>query len=246
MVKCVYKYVDFTTDRWPKALRYREDELTFSGLIHSKPAHTLTFIVIFILIFPTEPYLTQLAHLPTSGKHIVAHYDDQGIVVYQAFNPQIAADAVRLQHFGGSHYSFNRMSWIKPNFLWMMYRAGWATKPNQERILAITMSQDGFRTILAQAVHSSYQSHLYDSREAWKAQLAASDVRLQWDPDHDPHGVKQERRAIQLGLKGNTLKRFSEEWIHSIKDITDFVAAQKAKLDGEGIETLEVPVERVW
>jgi len=25
----------------------------------------------------------------------------------------------------------NRMTWIKPNFLWMMYRSGWASKKNQ-------------------------------------------------------------------------------------------------------------------
>ncbi|MFM7854759.1 MAG: DUF4291 family protein [Flammeovirgaceae bacterium] len=27
--------------------------------------------------------------------------------------------------------SLNRMTWMKPNFLWMMYRSGWATKHNQ-------------------------------------------------------------------------------------------------------------------
>ena len=54
------------------------------------------------------------------------------VVVYQAFNPEIAQYAVQNQHFGGPAYNFNRMSWIKTNFLWMMYRSGWATKKNQE------------------------------------------------------------------------------------------------------------------
>ena len=34
-------------------------------------------------------------------------------------------------------YSTTRMTWIKPNFLWMMYRSGWAEKKGQENILAI-------------------------------------------------------------------------------------------------------------
>ncbi len=38
----------------------------------------------------------------------------------------------------------NRMTWIKPNFLWMMYRSGWAVKKNQERILAIKLTKKGF------------------------------------------------------------------------------------------------------
>jgi hypothetical protein len=36
------------------------------------------------------------------------------------------------------------MTWIKPSFLWMMYRCGWATKPGQERVLAIQITREGF------------------------------------------------------------------------------------------------------
>jgi hypothetical protein len=43
------------------------------------------------------------------------------------------------------------MSWIKTNFLWMMYRCGWCTKPRQEHILAVRITLDGFNTILQHA-----------------------------------------------------------------------------------------------
>ena len=43
-------------------------------------------------------------------------YDDETIVVYQAYRPDIAAYAVEHEQFGGP-WSFGRMSWIKPNFL---------------------------------------------------------------------------------------------------------------------------------
>ena len=53
--------------------------------------------------------------------------------------------------FGGDEFSFSRMSWIKTNFLWMMYRCGWASKKDQERVLAVTVSRAGFDEILANA-----------------------------------------------------------------------------------------------
>jgi hypothetical protein len=73
-----------------------------------------------------EKYTEQINRLPKSGKQIIGQCDDNNIIVYQAFNPRITAYAVTHQQFGGDEYSFNRMSWIKPGFLWMMHRAGWA------------------------------------------------------------------------------------------------------------------------
>ncbi|XP_022085613.1 uncharacterized protein LOC110976553 isoform X2 [Acanthaster planci] len=144
--------------------------------------------------FKTEPYKTQVQHhWPPSGRHILAQYDDETIVVYQAFCPEIADYAVSNQRFGGPKYSFTRMSWIKTNFLWMMYRCGWASKRGQERVLAICIPRANFDTILSQAYTAGAQ------REAGKMDVS---VRLQWDPDHAPNGGKEDRRAIQLGLRG--------------------------------------------
>ena len=55
-------------------------------------------------------------------KEIFAQYDRQCIRVYQAYNPLIAKEAVLLQTFG-KNFNVNRMTWIKPSFLWMMYRS---------------------------------------------------------------------------------------------------------------------------
>ena len=49
--------------------------------------------------------------------------------------------------FGGD-FSYARMSWIKTNFLWMMYRCGWATKEGQEVVLALWLRRDGFDELL--------------------------------------------------------------------------------------------------
>ena len=192
--------------------------------------------------FTTAPYLAQLAAWPESGRHILAHHDDDAIVVYQAYRPAIAAHAVHHQRFGGE-FSLSRMSWIKPNFLWMMYRSGWAMKQGQERVLAIRISRVGFDAILARAVHSSYLPEVYGDRAAWQAAVASSDVRLQWDPDHDPSGQPQERRAIQLGLAGESLRQYVEQWCLAIDDVTDFVAAQRAHRSDHA--ALVTPLESV-
>lgn len=59
---------------------------------------------------------------PSSGRHILAQFDDNNVVVYQAFCPEIADYVVKHGHFGGPNYNFTRMTWIKTNFMWMMYR----------------------------------------------------------------------------------------------------------------------------
>ncbi|MDE6034537.1 MAG: DUF4291 family protein [Ruminococcus sp.] len=42
-------------------------------------------------------------------KEIFAHYDKRFIRIYQAYNPEIAEQAVKLQNFG-ENFSLNRMT----------------------------------------------------------------------------------------------------------------------------------------
>lgn len=194
----------------------------------------------------TELYQHQQSHIPQVGQYILAQQTKDAIIVYQAFNPFIANYALEHQQFGGSAYSFNRMSWIKPNFLWMMYRCGWAQKENQQHVLAIWIKATDFDFILSQAAYSSYKEGVYESREAWKQHLEKTAVRLQWDPDHDPHGKPLERRAIQLGMKGDILKTFCTEMILKIEDITSFVKQQYQHVANNELDKLSVPQERVY
>ena len=43
----------------------------------------------------TEPYTTQVARWPRSGRHILAQFDAESVVVYQAYNPAIGHFAAR-------------------------------------------------------------------------------------------------------------------------------------------------------
>lgn len=192
----------------------------------------------------TEPYLEQQPHWPDEGRHILAQYDDASLVVYQAYRPSIGHFAARHGYFGGD-FSFTRMSWIKPNFLWMAYRSGWGRKEGQEVTLAVRIQRTAFDEILRLAVPSTYQKQLYASEAEWKQALAQSSVRLQWDPDHDPSGKPLARRAIQLGLRGELLANYAREWIVEIEDISDFVAEQREYARGD-YARLVVPREQVY
>ena len=129
-----------------------------------------------MLQFQTSPYLELSKNWPESGRHILAQYDDEAIIVYQAYRPEIGEYAVAHQRFGGA-FKFTRMSWIKPNFLWMMYRAGWASKPGQEMILAVTIPRSLFDEILVQAIPSTFTTALFPDRETWQQAVAARPSR---------------------------------------------------------------------
>lgn len=194
----------------------------------------------------TEKYSEAVNRWPQTGQHIMAYQQQDHIIVYQAYNHAIADYAVKHQTFGGTNYSYNRMSWIKPNFLWMMYRCGWASKENQERVVAIWIKKSDFENILNQAVFSSFNTAHYPSQEQWKEEMVMKEVRLQWDPDHDPFGNKVTRRAIQLGMKGKILEDFGKQQIGKIEDITDFVKQQSLYVIKKELDKLIVPIETIF
>ena len=193
----------------------------------------------------TAPYLEQKTNWAKEGRVILAQYDSESIIVYQAYRPSIGHCAAENGDFGGD-FKLSRMTWIKPNFLWMMYRSGWATKQGQEVILAIRLRRSAFDLILAQAVHSSYTSKIYESKQQWKKAVARSNVRLQWDPDHSPRGGKLKRRAIQLGLRGDIVPKYAQEWILDIEDISDFVAQQRQNILQDNYANLQTPIEHIY
>jgi len=197
------------------------------------------------MMLKLEAYTTQAHRWPETGRHILAQYDGESVVVYQAYRPQIGRFAVANGYFGDG-FSLSRMSWIKPNFLWMMYRCGWAGKEGQEVVLAVRLKRAAFDQILAAAVPSSFDPGLFATQSAWTQAVAGSDVRLQWDPDHHPSGAPMERRAIQLGLRGKTLEKYAREWILSIEDVSEFVKAQAENIKAMRLSELVMPREDVY
>ncbi len=178
-------------------------------------------------------------------KQIRAVYTDETIRVYQAYNTAIAQQAARLGHFGDK-FSLNRMTWIKPSFLWMMYRCGWAKKEGQERVLAIDIDRNAFDLMVKNAVVSSYKKELGITMDEWKAQIQSSEVRVQWDPERDIYGNPLEYRSLQLGIRGECVKKYVYEWIKNITDITDYVR-ELDTLKEKGVDiTNRLPREMIY
>src|SRR4051794_36797938 len=101
---------------------------------------------------------------------IRADYDADTIVVYQAYRAAIAIPAIKQQRFVPP-FSLNRMTWIKPSFLWMMERCGWAQKAGQEYVLAVRITRAGWEEALSQAVLTHAEKSIYGNADEWKDQL---------------------------------------------------------------------------
>lgn len=109
-----------------------------------------------------------------------------------------------------------------------MYRAGWSYKdPNQARILQLTMSKEGFLTLLREAASSS-GSDVADTKGAL--------VRFQWDPERNIKLGRLPYRSLQLGIAGTMRDKWINEWIIRIDDITEDVRRWKGYMDEDGDE----------
>ena len=155
-----------------------------------------------------------------SKRIIRAQYDEHTITVYQAYNNAIGQSAVQNKTFVSPPFKMDRMTWIKPSLLWMMYRSGWATKENQECILAIKIKRDGLAWALENSCLAKYDHTLHASSSDWQQALKRSPVRIQWDPEKDIHLQPLPYRSIQIGISGIAVEKYAAEWITDIEDIT--------------------------
>ena len=168
-----------------------------------------------------------------SYHQIRATYTDSTIVVNQAYKPTIADAAVRTQSLNVHGFKPDRMTWVKPSFRWMLYRSGWVRKENQERILALHITREGWEQAL------NWSGVKEDN----------ASVRIQWDPERDIKTKPLRWRSIQVGLSGSAVREgLLGAWIVKIEDVTQ-VAIEIGKLVDEGrLEEAKelLPVERVY
>jgi hypothetical protein len=162
-------------------------------------------------------------------RQIRAVYDEDRIRVYQAYSSLIADAALARQSFVSPPFKMERMTWIKPSFLWMMYRAGWGYKDKgQERILAIDISRAGFEWALANSC-PSHPAPGMDERD-WTALKERCPVRVQWDPERDLNLQPLPYRSIQIGLGRAAVELYVSQWILRVTDISSTAHAIHAHL----------------
>lgn len=177
-------------------------------------------------------------------KEVFARYDKQCIRVYQAYNAAIAEEAVALQTFG-SKFDLNRMTWIKPSFLWLMYRSNWGTKKDQECILALDIHLSVFDALLEKAVLTSPDSASYTGAQ-WERAFAETTVYCQWDPDRNMNGNAIDRAAIQIGIKGSALREVLDKGICRIEDLTPLVRKWNGQRKNGKLSAKDLPSEKLY
>lgn len=141
------------------------------------------------------------------------------VAVYQAYSPAIALPALEAQSFVPP-FRMERMTWIKPSFLWMMYRSGWGRKAGQEHVLRIEVRREGFDWALEHGVLSHFFPGVHGTHERWREEHQDAPVVVQWDPERGLHLEPLGHRAIQVGLRGEAARRYVRDWIVSITDVT--------------------------
>ena len=178
---------------------------------------------------------------------IRATYDRDGIVVYQAYSPSIADPALKAQRFV-EPFSFGRMTWIKPSFLWLMHRSNWGSKSGQEKTLAVTISRSGWEEALSKAVLTLHDPKVFRSNEDWQRQFENAVVHVQWDPERSLRGAALDHYSIQVGISRHLIRDFVEKWTLKIQDVSPVVGKIHGLLrSGKADEAKRhLPVERVY
>ncbi|KAM3434170.1 hypothetical protein NHJ13734_006109 [Beauveria thailandica] len=182
-------------------------------------------------------------------RQIRAQYDDTTITVYQAFSPSIANAAVTAQRLDASpDFKHGRMTWVKPSWAWIMYRAGYSYKDaRQARILALRVTHEHFLDLLRRGVLSHGETVAETTAAATRVRTAPGRndvVRIQWDPERTPALQRLPYRSIQIGIPGSLSERWVSEWIVSIEDVTETAKDLKRTLDENDHVPLEVLIER--
>lgn len=150
---------------------------------------------------------------------IRATFDRDTLVIYQAYSSAIADAALEAQRFIPP-FSFHRMTWIKPSFLWLMHRSNWGQKNGQERVLAVRIKRTGWEKALSLAVLTSFETSAFRTAKEWQEQFEKAQVHLQRDPERSLRGEGLPYYSIQVGLSRHIIKEYVEEWITGIEDLT--------------------------
>ncbi|KAK6079764.1 integral membrane protein [Seiridium cupressi] len=180
-----------------------------------------------------NPSPSRTVHPARPYREIRAVYDDETITVYQAYNAEIAAEAVKHQKLNASPlFKPVRMTWIKPSWCWMMYRSGYSYKDeNQERILALKMRQEDFSNLLEKSKLTTDKTEGLGDGDKGGSSTGGAEVKVQWDPERTARLGRLDYRSIQIGIRGSLRTEWVEKCIVEVQDVTERARALKVVLD---------------
>ncbi len=178
---------------------------------------------------------------------IRATYNQDQIAVYSVFSSSIADVAIKNQKLLPP-FSYKRMTWIKPSYLWMMYRSDWGGRAGMERILQIWINRKDWDNCLKEAILTTPESHVYKDAKKWRKALDKARIRVQWDPERDIKNNRLEHKSIQLGITSILVEAYAKKWIIKIEDMTEQTRKISALVFQQKYEDANklLPEERIY
>src|SRR3989338_722749 len=184
-----------------------------------------------------------------------AQFNKEKVLIYQATSNENAESALKHQSFDYC-FNFDRSTWLKTSYFWMMHNSKWATNKNQERILGVQIKKDFFDKLLRKAIAFQPLPKIYSPLGFWdvawndeklRQKLAReSEISVQLDPERDYLGFKRGIRAIQIRIKGETLKNYSSTQILSIEDLTELSKENHRRIYSGRMSFARVPIEEIY
>jgi hypothetical protein len=101
---------------------------------------------------------------------------------------------------------------------------------DRERLLAVSVRRRGFDALLQAALAKDFDPALYASKHAWRLATRYAPVLVEWEPS--PDGTEIPRFV----LHGPLVRRFAEEWVEGVEDVT---ALARAERDAAGAAPVE-------
>lgn len=178
---------------------------------------------------------------------IRALFDEKNIAVYAAFGDSIAIPALKNQQLLPP-FVYNRMTWVKPSFLWMLYRSDWGNRASMTRILRIWIKRSHWDAALQEAILTTPVATVYPNKKKWRTQLEKTRVRVQWDPERSITNKKLAIKSIQLGITAKLSEQYAKQWITKIEEVTSMAHRINNLLLAGKVQEAEklLPQERIY
>lgn len=102
-----------------------------------------------------------------------------------------------------------------------------------------------FNALLEKAVLTSPDAESCTGAQ-WEKAFNDTTVYCQWDPDRTVNGNAINRAAIQIGLKGSTLRDFLDSGICRIEDLTPLVKKWNDQRKNGKLHVKDLPAEKLY
>ncbi len=155
---------------------------------------------------------------------LLATWDADTVVVWQAHGTEVAERAVATGRFDGPAWRHDRTTRMRVSLPSLAWRTAYGQRAGRERLLAVRLRRAGFDELLRRAVEAEDDRAVYPSTATWRLAMRYASATVSWHPDRGPDGAELPWQTPRFGLRGALLDAFSREWVVGVEDHTGWLA----------------------